>query len=1086
MDSVTQVTDLVAQGWPLWSVLLVSILLGAAWWAAHHWQGLFPETRVASVVAWLLRVAIGTGTCWLVFQLLAQVVVFQTAWSPRWMALLMATGVETVFSLYQLEREIVTPRMGNLLAGLRVTMVVLVTLILMQPVLSRTEEKTHERFIAVLLDDSASMYLVDKQLTDSEKLQLVAAFSPEEQELPYDLSSLTAELLAVGDSFANEAGAMDALFADAGEGDQQQRWSVAVDALLRVVQQGREDVNFQLQRIDELQQGFLELDKESEAAITAVADKLREQVGNRVRARMVNLESTLEQEGNPERLLQEVVGHLKEISDQLRGSVAIARVLIDKVDRGYMASLPEEKRKQVDELVSQTRAVLARKLLAGQDQEQGGVIDQIAEKYTPRLYLFHSEVSLLDADKWQDSTQEKVGDSEKSEDPAGDDENVADGERPLYDPQRLVTDLARALEKARKDTPLDQLSGVLVIGDGRHNAEGDVEKAVRQLGGAGVPVSSLVVGSSRSPVDASVIDVESAPTVLVDDQFVVNARVKLTGMNGRSVRVKLVRDGETIDEQTLSVVQDELVQTVRFNDVPAEEGLRIYQVMIEPIQADAVEAEAFNSNNQREVRVSVTDDRTQVLIVEGRPRWEYRYLRTLLAGRDTSVQLQTVLLRPDQLADVVDLPQIHASVSRADEEIEATLLPASQEEWFKFDVVVLGDVSPQMLGAETLEILDSFVNRRGGALVVVAGRFFMPHAFDGTLLADLLPHTFEGSAEPVAPPADEPYQLALTRVGYRHSITQQGESYEENREFWESVPPLYWRHQITETKPGAVVLAYARTESAAAEEVEPVENESPEQAEQRQLQQQQYERDNALLTIQKLGAGRVMMLNTDRTWRLRYRTGDRFHHKLWGQVLRWAEAEKLQAGTGLVRLGTNKTVYEAGEALTVTARITDTYTAPVEDEKAMVRIYQDDRLVLSELLKQIPDSNGMYRVSIDHLSGEGEFRVVLDSPEAKRVLAGEGVDEVETRISLLPAEINSQELNETRVDLVNMARWGSLSGGAVYDAARIPNVLDTFGTGTLNYKEEIRRTIWDSWILLTLLIVVVTVEWCVRKRGGLV
>jgi len=401
-------------------------------------------------------------------------------------------------------------------------------------------------------------------------------------------------------------------------------------------------------------------------------------------------------------------------------------------------------------------------------------------------------------------------------------------------------------------------------------------------------------------------------------------------------------------------------------------------------------------------------------------------------------------------------------------------------------VVVLGDVSPQMLGAETLEILDSFVNRRGGALVVVAGRFFMPHAFDGTLLADLLPHTFEGSAEPVAPPADEPYQLALTRVGYRHSITQQGESYEENREFWESVPPLYWRHQITETKPGAVVLAYARTESAAAEEVEPVENESPEQAEQRQLQQQQYERDNALLTIQKLGAGRVMMLNTDRTWRLRYRTGDRFHHKLWGQVLRWAEAEKLQAGTGLVRLGTNKTVYEAGEALTVTARITDTYTAPVEDEKAMVRIYQDDRLVLSELLKQIPDSNGMYRVSIDHLSGEGEFRVVLDSPEAKRVLAGEGVDEVETRISLLPAEINSQELNETRVDLVNMARWGSLSGGAVYDAARIPNVLDTFGTGTLHYKEEIRRTIWDSWILLTLLIVVVTVEWCIRKRGGLV
>ncbi|MDP7206479.1 MAG: hypothetical protein QGH11_12970, partial [Pirellulaceae bacterium] len=412
--------------------------------------------------------------------------------------------------------------------------------------------------------------------------------------------------------------------------------------------------------------------------------------------------------------------------------------------------------------------------------------------------------------------------------------------------------------------------------------------------------------------------------------------------------------------QTLSVVQDELLQTVRLNDVPTEEGLKVYQVVIEPIQADSVENDAFSSNNQREVRVSVTDDRTQVLIVESRPRWEYRYLRTLLAGRDTSVQLQTVLLQPDRLADVVDVPQVAASVSRADEEIEATLLPESQEEWFKFDVVVLGDISPQMLGTETLEILDRFVNRRGGALVVIAGRFFMPHAFEGTVLADLLPHTFEASAEPVTPATDEPYQLALTRVGYRHTIMQQGEDYEENREFWESVPPLYWRHQILATKPAAVVLAYARTE--ASQELEAAEEESPDQAEQRQARQQQYERDHALVTIQKMGAGRVMMLNTDRTWRLRYRTGDRFHHKLWGQILRWAEAEKLQAGTGLVRLGTNKAVYQVGEPVTVSARITDSYAAPLVDEKAMVRVYQDDKLMLSELLKQVPDSNGMYRV----------------------------------------------------------------------------------------------------------------------------
>ena len=152
MQLVAQTTDLFSQGWPIWSVLLVVVLLGAAWWAGHHWQGLLPETRLVSSIAWLVRVVVGTGTCWFVFQLLGQIVVFQTAWSLWWMALLMAAGVETVLALYQLERQIVTPREGSLLAALRVTMVVLVTLILMQPVLTRTESRTQERFIAVLLD----------------------------------------------------------------------------------------------------------------------------------------------------------------------------------------------------------------------------------------------------------------------------------------------------------------------------------------------------------------------------------------------------------------------------------------------------------------------------------------------------------------------------------------------------------------------------------------------------------------------------------------------------------------------------------------------------------------------------------------------------------------------------------------------------------------------------------------------------------------------------------------------------------------------------------------------------------------------
>ena len=63
MQLVAQTTDLLSQGWPIWSILLVTVLLGVAWWAGHRWQGLLPGTRPVSVNSWMVRVVIGTGTC---------------------------------------------------------------------------------------------------------------------------------------------------------------------------------------------------------------------------------------------------------------------------------------------------------------------------------------------------------------------------------------------------------------------------------------------------------------------------------------------------------------------------------------------------------------------------------------------------------------------------------------------------------------------------------------------------------------------------------------------------------------------------------------------------------------------------------------------------------------------------------------------------------------------------------------------------------------------------------------------------------------------------------------------------------------
>src|SRR5262249_56976700 len=82
------------------------------------------------------------------------------------------------------------------------------------------------------------------------------------------------------------------------------------------------------------------------------------------------------------------------------------------------------------------------------------------------------------------------------------------------------------------------------------------------------------------------------------------------------------------------------------------------------------------------------------------------------------------------------------------------------------------------------------------------------------------------------------------------------------------------------------------------------------------------ERDNALVAWQNAGLGRVLYVGLDSTWRFRYRAGDTYHHRFWGQVILWAATDRaLPVGNEAVRFGTRRPVYESGQEVEVMARL---------------------------------------------------------------------------------------------------------------------------------------------------------------------
>src|SRR5207244_3833486 len=74
--------------------------------------------------------------------------------------------------------------------------------------------------------------------------------------------------------------------------------------------------------------------------------------------------------------------------------------------------------------------------------------------------------------------------------------------------------------------------------------------------------------------------------------------------------------------------------------------------------------------------------------------------------------------------------------------------------------------------------------------------------------------------------------------------------------------------------------------------------------------------ERGVLVQQSYGLGRVVYLGIDSTWRWRFRVGDTYHHRFWGQIVHWAATDKLlPAGNKFVRYGARDPVYMEGEPI---------------------------------------------------------------------------------------------------------------------------------------------------------------------------
>lgn len=1024
----------------LWFMALAGL---AIWLIVHRLlarrAGVRPRVRLA------ILVPLGTGASWLAMQLMARHLFLASPTHLLLMALLCGGAVEGVSFLYARESSRLPGRRGLALVACRLAALLVMLFMLLQPVRVGEKTRTIRRRVVVLVDDSASMQFIDRYWTLAERLDVAAAMGLLEASGP-TLADFTRDVAASAERFA----VFRQLASTPGATLDRQEVGTAATAARTM-----------LERNAETMEGIaLKLSAREHFELHDNLGRVARHIRDNLLPGFERLAALAAEEG----------GDLKPLvtgcADTLEQIAQVAPGLAPAAGIAAFDGLDEAARAAVLAASDTNRAAIAARLLHEKGARSEPLLDHLRSRYDVDLYRFGS-LAQYDSGLEDDA-------------PAAAEDEAAAARLQAF---RSATDVTAALETALKDIPPEELAGFLLITDGRHNGDAGVDAVARRLGGSGIPVSSIVVGGSQPPLDIALGDVRSPDSVFLGDKVRIAGSIVATGASGRETKVRLMLGEDVVGEQAIFIENNDFVREFRFTHLPAEKGVLRYQVVL-----DAVPDEAFADNNAWSVDVSVTDDRTNVLLVDSRPRWEFRYLRNLFYGRDKSVHLQEYLVNPDRVDGSPDARLPPASAGRRFGDSESGDYPQGRDEWRKFDAIILGDLDPAELPDAVVEDIRYAVEERGALLVVVAGPEAMPHQIRNASLLEMLPVAFTPAEGDRRTPPEAEFHLRLAPAGRGHPVMMQSSSSFENESIWDEVPVLRWRQAVDGVKPGAEVLAYAAAAddepaSAAQLAVREIE-EDPEAAVRRLSEMRETQAKNALVVARSFGQGKVLMLTTDQSWRLRHRVGDTRHHRFWGQVLRWGSGEKLRAGNTFVRLGTDKLRYKPTEPAKVFARVSDAQYNALNGLKPTVALASEGRVVRTAPLEFRKDSNGFYEGLLDPIPDPGVYTLAFTCEPARRALGGDYPEGLQTRFVVVTADKPAEFVNVTASRDVP-SKLATITGGRVGGPTDIEGIWEGYGEGNRVMHERTELLLWNSGLLFLLVAGLLTAEWLIRKRAGI-
>ena len=603
------------------------------------------------------------------------------------------------------------------------------------------------------------------------------------------------------------------------------------------------------------------------------------------------------------------------------------------------------------------------------------------------------------------------------------------------------TDLSMALQQIALDAADKSLEAAILFTDGGHNSGDDPASVATHL--TDVPLFIVPIGNTKMPRDVILHHTIAPRAVYQNDMVVVDSMVTAYRCLGEQLQVELLADGAVVDQQTVAIRREIFDTRLQLKWKASQLGRHEFQVRARPLTD-----EKSDENNQSELSIHVMEDKIRVLIADNLPRWEFRYLVNLF-DRDERVEYEQLIFEPR-----------HSSTGRTPPQ---PTFPFDYEQWMRYRIVILGDLRPAQLTLEHQQLLRRYVTEFGGNLIVIAGRESMPESFANQPLESLLP--VERGDRPID--RTEGYSLNVTPEGANTMPIQLESTSIGSESLWREMSrrlPIYSLSDYSQLKPtGHSLLSASALNRQTRLSGDPL---------------------RSYLSWHYVGRGRVVYLAAPISYQLRYRTGDRHHHRFWGQLLRWAIARDLAEGSRTVRLATDKTGYEQGEPIRVTGSLYRLDGSVFSGAAPVVSVSQGDNTIRDLELIENPARPGTYEGSLNGLP-TGKVKLSLHGEPIPTLLAAERYDgEIETIVSIDPN--GSLEFRHPLCNLPLLRQIARAGNGVVLSPGGLAAAMEQLDLEP-EFSESIRRKpIWNQWKYLWIFVTCLSLEWGGRKLLGLV